>query len=257
MTSGTLFRCGLVEQNGFALNHLGQLVTAGAAHVLVRATQCESSTLVVIKQRRFPFHAVVTFGATRDISLRELLAMHILVAVLTLRRSSFEIDIQQVGLKIWRLVAVDARGSAVRPQEREFRLRVIESREFLPSPGGVAGFAPSLRTVSPDLLHAFFELPLMGIAMTTSTVQIAPMVDNSGLGVELRRFLVAVATGNGDVPSGECEMSLLVFGEGKGGRLIAIHRMAPVACVEIRRGGELSSVPIGMAICAAIEFDFE
>lgn len=257
MTSGTLFRCGLIEQNRFALHHPGQFVTAGAAHVLVRATQCESSTLVVIKQRRFPFHAVVTFGAARDISLRELLAMHVLVAVLTLRRSSFEIDIQQIGFKVWRLVAVAARGSAVCAQEREFRLRVIESGEFLPTLGGVAGLAPSLGAVSPDLLHAFLELPLMGIAMTTGAVQIAPMIDNGGLGVELRRFLVAVSTGNGDVLSGECEMSFLVLGQGKGRRLVAVHSMAPVASVEIRRGGKLSSVPIGMAICAAIEFDFE
>ncbi len=50
MTSRTFFRRGLVKQNGFALHHSGQFVTTGAAHVLVRATQCERSTLVVIKQ---------------------------------------------------------------------------------------------------------------------------------------------------------------------------------------------------------------
>ena len=97
MTSGTLFRCGLIEQNRFALHHPGQFVTAGAAHVLVRATQCESSTLVVIKQRRFPFHAVVTFGAARNSSLCELVRMHVLMAILTLCRGSFEIYIQQPG----------------------------------------------------------------------------------------------------------------------------------------------------------------
>lgn len=94
MTSGTFFRCRLVKENRFALHHSAQLVTPGAAHVLVRATQCELSTLVVIKQRGFPFHAVVTLDAAGDTSLRELLAMHVLVAVLTLGRSSFEIDIQ-------------------------------------------------------------------------------------------------------------------------------------------------------------------
>lgn len=257
MTSGALLRRGLVEQNRFALNHPAQLVTAGAAHVLMRAAQGELSTLVVIKQRRFPFHAVVTLDAARDTSLCELLAMHVLVAVLTLGRSSFEIDIQQFGFKIWRLVTIDARSSAVRAQEREFRLRVIESRKFSPSLGGVAGLAPSLGAVSPDLLHAFLELPLMGIAMATGAVQVAPVIDDGGLGLELRRFLVTVGTGNGDVPSRECEMSFLMLDERKRGRLVAIYGMATVASVEIRRGGKLSRVPVAMAICAAIKFDFE
>ena len=127
MTSGTFFRRRLVEQNRFAFNHPAQLVTAGTAHVLVRAPQCERSTLVVIKQRRLPFHAAVTLGAARNSGLCELRAMHVLVAVLTLRWSSFEIHIQQPGFKIWRLMAIDARGSVVRAQERKFRLRVIES----------------------------------------------------------------------------------------------------------------------------------
>ena len=127
MASSAILRSGLVEQNRFALHHPCQLVTAGAAHVLVRAPQCERSTLVVIKQRRLPFHAVVTLGAARNSGLCELLAMHVLVAVLTLRWSSFEIDMQQVRFEIWRLMAIDARGSAVRAQEGKFRLRVIES----------------------------------------------------------------------------------------------------------------------------------
>lgn len=257
MTSGTFFWRRLVEQNRLPLHHPGQFVTAGAAHVLVRAPQCEGSSLVVIKQRRLPFHAVVTLDATRDISFCELLPMHVLVAVLTLGRSSFEIDIQQVGFKIWRLVAVDARGSAMRPQQRKFRLRVIETRQFPPTLGGVAGLAASLGTVSPDLLHAFLELPLVGIVMATGAVQIAPVIHNRRLGLELRRFLVAVGTRNGDVASGECEMSFLVLGQCEGGWLVAIHSMAALASIEIGRRGKLPRVPVAVAICAAIEFDFE
>lgn len=257
MTGGTFFRRRLVEQNRFALNHPAQLVTAGAAHVLMRASQCEVRALVVIKQRRFPLHAVVTLGAARNSGLCELVRMHVLMAVLTLHRSRFEIDIQQVRFKIWRLVAVDARRSAVRTQQREFRLRVIESGELPPTLGGVAGLAPSMSAVSADSLHAFLELPLMRIVMATRAVQVAPVIDNGGLGLELRRFLVAVGTGNGDVPSGEREMSFLVLGQRKRGRLVAIHGVTTLASIEIRRGGKLSGVPVAMAICAAIEFDFE
>lgn len=76
----------------------------------------------------------------------------------------------------------------------------------------MAGLAPSLRSVSPDTLHAFLELSLMRIIMATGAVQIAPVINNGGLGLELRRFLVAVGAGNGDVPSREYEVSLLVLG---------------------------------------------
>ena len=257
MTSGTFFRCRLVEQNRFAFNHPVQLVTGGAAHVLMRASQCEVRPLLVIKQRRFPFHAVVTLRAARSSGLCELVRMHVLMAVLTLHRSRFEIDIQQVRFKIWRLVAVNARRSAVRTQQRELRLRVIESGEFPPTLGGVAGLAPSLSAVSADSLHALLELPLMRIVMATGAVQIAPVIDHGGLGLELCRFLVALGTGDGDVPASECEVSFLVLGQGKRGRLVAIHCVTTLAGIEIRRCGKLSRVTVAMAICAAIEFDFE
>ena len=76
----------------------------------------------------------------------------------------------------------------------------------------MAGLAPALRAVSPDSLHAILELPLMRIVVATGAVQIAPVINNGGLGLELRRFLVAVGAGNGDVPSREYEVSLLVLG---------------------------------------------
>ena len=48
------------------------------------------------------------------------------------------------------------------------------------------------------------------------------------------------------MPSREYEMSFLVLGQRKGGRLVAIHGMAAIASIEIRRGGKLSSVPVAV-----------
>ena len=56
----------------------------------------------------------------------------------------------------------------------------------------MAGLAPTLGAISPDSLHTLLELPLMRIVVATGAVQVAPVVDNGGLGFELRRFLVAV-----------------------------------------------------------------
>lgn len=113
MAGRTLFRSWLVEQNRFRIDHPGGLVTAGAPDILVRATQRELSALLMIEQRGLPLGAVVTFSAACDVRLRELLAMHVLMAILALCGSSFEIDIQQLGLKIRRLVAIDTGRSAV------------------------------------------------------------------------------------------------------------------------------------------------
>jgi hypothetical protein len=81
----------------------------------------------MIEQRRLPFHAVVALRATRDVSLRELLPVDILMTVFALLRGSFEINIDQLGLKIWRLMTVDASRGPVCPEQGEFRLRVVES----------------------------------------------------------------------------------------------------------------------------------
>lgn len=93
--------------------------------------------------------------------------------------------------------------------------------------------------------------------MATGAVQIIPVIEDGSLRLELRRFFVAFRAGYGDVPTGEGEVSLLVFGQGEGRWLIAFERMATIASVEVRGCGKLSRVPIAVAIGAMIEFDFE
>src|SRR5215471_405298 len=116
----------LVEENCLSRDHTGRLVTRGAAHVLMSAPQGESRPLLVVKQRRFPLRAVVTLGTTRYVGYSELLRVDVLMAVLTRGRSRFEIDIDQLGLEIRRLVTVFAGRRPMSSQEREFCLRMIE-----------------------------------------------------------------------------------------------------------------------------------
>lgn len=93
--------------------------------------------------------------------------------------------------------------------------------------------------------------------MATRAVQIFPVIENSRLGLELGRFLVAIGAGYGDVASGQYEMGFLMLGQGKRRRLVAFHRMAAITGVEIWRGSELSRMPVAVAIGATIEFDLE
>lgn len=74
----------------------------------------------------------MALGTACDIAAGELLSVYVLVAVFALRRSGLEVDVGQSGLKIWRLVAVDASGRSVRAQQRKLCFGVIEAGEFLP-----------------------------------------------------------------------------------------------------------------------------
>jgi len=70
----------------------------------------------------------VTFRAARNISCGELLSVNVFVAVLALRGSGLEVDIHQLGFKVWRLVAIDAGRGAMRAEQNELRLGMIEAR---------------------------------------------------------------------------------------------------------------------------------
>ena len=115
MAGSALFRGGLVEQYRLAGNYFRQLVAFRTAHILMGSLERKVGPLVVVKQSRLPFHGVVAIDAARDIGLGELFAMNVFMAVLALHRCDLEIDVNQLGLKVRRLVAVHARGSAMRP----------------------------------------------------------------------------------------------------------------------------------------------
>ena len=70
----------------------------------------------------------MTFRASRSIASSELLPVDVFVAVLALRRRGLEVDIHQLGFKVWRLVAIDAGRSAMRAEQNELRLGMIEAR---------------------------------------------------------------------------------------------------------------------------------
>ena len=77
----------------------------------------------------------------------ELLPVNVFVAIFTLYGRGLEVDVDQLRFKIGRLVAIDAGRRAMRSEQRELRLRMIEARKFLPRLGRVTGLASGGRTV--------------------------------------------------------------------------------------------------------------
>ena len=119
MAGGTVFGGGLVEQNAFAIYHARQFMTRLTAHVAMRTLQRESGSRVVIEQRRFPLHAVVTLRARRLLAFRKLPAVNVLVTLFTGRRRCFEVRINQLGPHVRRFVAVDTGRGTVSSEQRE------------------------------------------------------------------------------------------------------------------------------------------
>lgn len=132
MAGRALLRGRLVEQDLLAVDDPCQRVALRAARFLVRPLERERGALIVIEQRRLPLRAVVARDATGNSVLRELLPMDIFVAVFALRRRCLEVDICQLRLQVRRLVAIRTSCSAMRPDQREIRLRVIEARQLFP-----------------------------------------------------------------------------------------------------------------------------
>lgn len=141
-------------------------------------------------------------GAAGYVALGKLFPVNIIVAVFTLRRRGFEIRVDQFCFQVGRLVAVDARGRPMRPHQGEVGFGMIEGGEFLPRLGGVASLAPSRRSIGAHLLHAIFELTFVRILVTTRAIQILPVINDRGLGLKSRRFLVALRAGHGDMTTG-------------------------------------------------------
>jgi len=198
--------------------------------------------------------AVDTAG---DAVFGKLLSVYVFMTLLALLGSGLEVDVDQLGFEVRRLVAIDARSRAMRARQLEIGLRVIEGGQLLPRLRGVARFASRGRTVGPLLLHPVLELPFMRIGVATRAIQILPVVDRRWLGLKFSRLLVAIGAGSRQVAAGEDEARLLVIGDGKGRRFISVKRVAAIAGVEIGSSHELSGVLVGVAVRAVLELHLE
>ena len=217
------------------------------------AAQRKCSALIVIEQGRLPPHSAVTFHATRNIPGSELLSMDLFVAVLALRGRRLEIDIHQLGFKVRRLVAIDASYRAVRTEQRELGLGMIEARELFPRFRSMAGLASRGRAIGARLLHALFELSFVRISVATRATQILPVINDRRLRLEIRRFLVAFGARRGNMASRQHEVRFLVLGQSERGGFVSFKVMAAFTPVEVGCRGELARVLVRMTICAAFE----
>jgi len=127
MTSGAVFRSGLVEQHALSLNDSHFLVASLTAHVLMCSPQGERCVFV-IEKRGLPFRWVVAVGAGGDSAFGKLLAVGVLMALLAFRRSRLEVHVHQLRLKVRRFMAVNTSRCPMRTQQRKRCLGVVKTR---------------------------------------------------------------------------------------------------------------------------------
>ncbi len=205
----------------------------------------------MIEQRRPPFRAVMAaLAAGNSVNAGELASVNILVARLALARSGTEIHVLQRPLQVRGTMAVCARHGTMSAQQAEGGAVVVKSPQFLPLLGRVARLAAGSLAIRAYLGHARAEFAVMRIAVASGAGQLRKMKDCAA---SARRGLVAVNASNGNVTAGQ-RKSLIVLGQGEGGRIESFFRMALFAAVPMGRGGKLLHVRIFMAVEALVEF---
>ena len=85
---------------------------------------------------------------------------------------------------------------AVRPQQGELGLGVVESVDVRPGPHVVAGFASQRRTVAAPLRHPFLELAVVRIGMTRRAAHVFKMERQDLIGPACRSHFVAIGAGH-------------------------------------------------------------
>ena len=154
----------LVNHDLLFPDHFGLRVTLRAGDTRMPARQ-RQMCLVMIKRRGNPPLRVVAVGAVGlAVLCQELPVMGVLVAGFTLHRRAFE-SLVGIGRS---LVALSAGNRAVRAEERELGLGVIEAVDIGPRLHGVARFAAERRSIRPLLCHAIVEFTFMRIFMAGS-----------------------------------------------------------------------------------------
>jgi len=133
---------------------------------------------------------------------------------------------------------------------------VVETREIRPGFHRVASFAAGARPVGAKRRHLFAEFPAVRVAVASRAGSILKSVRNNFRRISCGRHFVAFRARDCQVRPGEREPALLMLRDGERRRLESVDRVALLALALVRSRGKLPLVNIGVAIHAAVEWNF-
>ncbi len=226
-----------------------------AAHIFVPSGQRKLRAFIVVKRGRRPPLVHMAILALGDPSVlgRELRPVRIRVASFALLRRPFELNLVRAGQH---LVAFVAGHRAMRPDQRKFRLRMIEAANVDPGSSVVARFAALRRSIGPLGRHALLEFPLVDIFMAGRAGAVLEMERLNLVRSSVQAGFVALRAGHRHVRPGQHEVGLLVLGNGERRAMKILYRMAILATILVGRRRKLLVMRILVAIRARRELHF-
>ena len=186
----------------------------------------------------------------------ELSSVGIVMASRAIFQSGAKINIFQAGLQCRGTMAIGTSYAAVSAKEREFRFRMIKPVKFVPSCGRMAGFASRHRSVWTLCFHAFTELPVMWIRVTSGAGTILKPVFHRRGRARGDRF-VAICAQHRQMSTGQRKTGVLVARQRKARGLEALQIVTRLTSVLEGRIGELTLVNILMAVLTLCLRDLE
>src|SRR6202008_205485 len=125
---------------------------------------------------------------------------------------------------------------------------MIEAAHLDPGLHGVASFTAQRRAVSAARCHALLEFPFVHVFVAGRAGAVLEVERQDLVSPSTKTNLVAVGAGNRHMRPGQHKAGLLVLGDGVGRAMEILDRVALLAAVVIRRGGELFVVLVLMTI---------
>lgn len=184
MASGAFLGAWLVKQDRLVHYHPLLFVAGFATNPLVGAFQRERGSPFMIEQGRLPPGRVVAIGAEcNPVGLGELRPVNVLMALFAFDGCRLEVRIDQLGLHVWRFVAIDAGGSPMCAQQREGRLGMIKALQIFPRIGRVTRLTTRRLPIRSHLFHGLVELALMRVLMAHRARAVVEAINYRVLGL--------------------------------------------------------------------------
>lgn len=213
-------------------------------------------SLVAAIQRKLCFAVVEVRGlptlgavAARAVGLRllvsELFSVDIGMAGFANQGSALEHDFR---LSRGSFVTCVASDGPMNPQQREFRLRVVESRDVDPRSGVVAGLAAELGPIRPAAFLPIAELSVMRVLVATRAGFVVKGKRNDFVFSPASSDFMAFGATNRGVRAGQRELGLAMLGDGKQTAVPIRYRVAALAAVLERRFRKLAVVGVFVAV---------
>ena len=241
----------LIDDHRLVSNHPDLCVTLVTGDIRVSTLQRKMRPRIVIENGRNPTLRIVTIRAGGLSGLRKLAGVDIFMTILTNLRRPLELHFFRAH---GYLVTSAALHRTMRTEQRELGFAVIKAVYVGPRPGVMAGLATERRAIGAALRHAILEFATMRVLMACGAGHVFEDKRQDFVSTSRRAYFMAIGARYRRVRANQCETSVAMFGNRKGGAMKIHDGMTILAFILIRRANKLAVMCIFMAVQAGCKF---